>query len=118
VKQILEDYKNEAKRRSELPPPDPAEELSREWPELGAFGVEWVRKWIDLRERLVEIAKVLRRFPWMVDVIKQRPMGILHLYMIEVYIAKDGSEACLSKPAEGVLRAGRSCKRNKAGAGV
>jgi hypothetical protein len=31
-----------------------------------------------------------------VDVIKQRPMNILHPYMIEVYIAKDGSEACLS----------------------
>jgi hypothetical protein len=70
--------------------------LLREWPELGAFGVEWVRKWLVLRERLVEIAKVLRRFPWIVEVIRQRPMGILHPYMIEVYIAKDGSEACLS----------------------
>jgi hypothetical protein len=99
VKQILEEYKREVKRRSEpspSPPPDPAEELSREWPELSAFGVEWVRKWLDLRDGLVEIAKVLRKFPWMVDVIKQRLMGILHLYMIEVYIAKDGSEACLS----------------------
>jgi hypothetical protein len=78
------------------PPPDPAEELLREWPELGAFGVDWVRKWLDLRERLVEIAMVLRRFPWMVDEIKQRPMSILHPYMVEVYVAKDGSEACLS----------------------
>jgi hypothetical protein len=34
------------------PPPDPAEELLREWLELSAFGVEWVRKWLDLRERL------------------------------------------------------------------
>jgi hypothetical protein len=32
----------------------------------------------------------------MVDVIRQRPMSILHPYMIEVYVAKDGSEACLS----------------------
>jgi len=24
--------------------------------------VEWVRKWLDLRDRLVEIAKVMRRF--------------------------------------------------------
>jgi hypothetical protein len=32
----------------------------------------------------------------MVDVIKQRPMSILHPYMIEVYVARDGSEACLS----------------------
>ena len=75
---------------------DPVEELLKEWPELEAFGVEWVRKWLDLRERLIEIAKTLRRFPWMVEVVKQRPMSILHPYMIEVYIAKDGSEACLS----------------------
>jgi hypothetical protein len=39
---------------------------------------------------------VLRRFPWMVDVIRQRPMNILHPYMVEVYVTKDGSEACLS----------------------
>jgi hypothetical protein len=34
--------------------------------------VEWVKKWLDLRERLVEIAKVLRKFPWMVDVSRGR----------------------------------------------
>jgi hypothetical protein len=102
VKQILEDYKREVERLREPPQPalvvksDPAEELLKEWPELGAFGVEWVRKWLDLRERLVEIAKVLRRYPWMVEVVKQRPMSILHPYMIEVYIAKDGPEACIS----------------------
>jgi hypothetical protein len=55
-----------------------------------------VKKWLGLRERLVEIAKVMRRFPWMVEVIKQRPMNILHPYMIEVYAARDGSEVCLS----------------------
>ncbi len=49
-----------------------------------------------LKERQVEIAKVLRRYPWMIDVIKQRPMSILHPYIVEVYVAKDGSEACLS----------------------
>ncbi len=38
----------------------------------------------------------MRRFPWMVEVIKQRPMSILHPYMIEAYVAVDGSEACLS----------------------
>jgi hypothetical protein len=58
--------------------------------------VEWVKKWAILRERLVEIAKVMWRFPWMVEVIKQRPMSILHPYMVEVYVAVDGSEACLS----------------------
>jgi len=100
VRQILEDYRNEVKRRSEPPPPppppDPAEELLREWPELNAFGVDWVRKWLDLKERLIEIAKTLRRFPWMVEVVRRRPISILHPYMIEVYMTKDGSETCLS----------------------
>jgi len=99
VKQIVEEYRNELKRRSEPPPPpppDPAEDLLKEWPELGAFGVEWVRKWLDLRDRLIEIAKVMRRYPWMVGVVRQRPVSILHPYVVEVYVAKDGSEACLS----------------------
>jgi len=102
VKQILEEYKREVERLREPPEPalvvktDPVEELLREWPELQAFGVDWVRKWLDLRDRLIEIAKVMRRFPWMVDVMRQRPMSILHPYAVEVYVAKDGSEACLS----------------------
>jgi hypothetical protein len=99
VKQILEDYKREVEKMKEPPPPpppDPAEELLKEWPELGAFGTEWVRKWLDLRERLIEIAKVMRRYPWMVEVVRQRPMNILHPYMVEVYVAVDGSEACIS----------------------
>jgi len=102
VRQILKDYKKELERLREPPQPalvvrsDPAEELLREWPELGAFGVDWVRKWLDLRERLIEIAKVLRRFPWMVEVVRQRPMSILNPYTVEVYVARDGSEVCLS----------------------
>jgi hypothetical protein len=84
-------------RLSEQPrPPDPAEKLLREWPELQAFGVEWVRKWLDLRERLIEIAKIMRRYPWMVEVVKQRQMNILHPYAVEVYVARDGSDVCLS----------------------
>jgi hypothetical protein len=75
---------------------DPVEELLREWPELEAFGVEWVKKWVILRDRLVEIAKVMRRYPWMVEVVRQRPMNILHPYTVEVYVARDGSEVCLS----------------------
>jgi hypothetical protein len=77
------------------PPPDPPEELlnSRSYK---AFGTEWVRKRLDLRERLIEIAKTLRRFPWMVDVVRQKPVSILHPYTVEVYAAKDGSETCLS----------------------
>jgi hypothetical protein len=31
----------------------------------------------------------------MMEVVKQRPMSILHPYMVEMYVAKDGSEACL-----------------------
>ncbi len=38
----------------------------------------------------------MRKYSWMVEVIKQRPVGILHPYTMEVYVAKDGSEACLS----------------------
>ncbi len=70
--------------------------MLKEYPELEAFGVEWVKKWLDLRDRLIEIAEVMRRFPWIVDVVRQRPMSILHPYMVEVYVARDGSEACLS----------------------
>jgi hypothetical protein len=32
----------------------------------------------------------------MIEVVKQRPMNILHPYMIEIYVAKNGSEACIS----------------------
>ena len=38
----------------------------------------------------------MRKFPWMAEVVRQRPMSILHPYTVEVYVAKDGSEACLS----------------------
>jgi hypothetical protein len=102
VEEILREYKREVERMGEPPQPalvikiDPVEELLKEWPELEAFGVEWVRKWLDLRERLIEIAKVMRRYPWMVDVVRQRSMSILHPYMVEVYVSRDGSEACLS----------------------
>jgi len=76
---------------------DPAEELLREWPELGAFGVEWVRAWAPhAKEELVEIAKVLRRFSWMVEVVKRKPVSNPHPYMVEVYVARDGSEVCLA----------------------
>jgi hypothetical protein len=105
VEEMLRDYRREVERLREPPRPalvvrsDPVEELLREWPELGAFGVEWVRKWLVLRDRLVKIAKVLRRFPWMVEVVRQRPMSILHPYTVEVYVARDGLEACLSLAA-------------------
>jgi len=103
VRQILEDYNREVEKMNEPPQPalvvkiDPVEEFLREWPELGAFGVEWVRAWAPhSKERLVEIAKVMRRFPWMVEVVRQRPVSHPHPYLMEVYVAADGSEACLS----------------------
>jgi len=102
VEEILRDYGRELERLREPPKPalvikiDPVEELLQEWPELEAFGVEWVKKWLDLRDRLVEIAKTLRKFPWIVDVVRQRQMGILHPYTVEAYVARDGSEVCLS----------------------
>jgi hypothetical protein len=43
ARQILEEYRREVERMSTPPPPPPsdsAEELSREWSELGAFGVD------------------------------------------------------------------------------
>jgi hypothetical protein len=102
VDEVLRDYRREVEKMREPPWPavvirtDPVEELLKEWPELQAFGVDWVRRRLVLRDRLVEIAKVLRRFPWMVEVIKQRPMSILHSCAVEVYVTKDRSEACLS----------------------
>ncbi len=103
IKQIIEDYKREVEKMNEPPEPalvvkyDPVEELLKEWPELEAFGVEWVRAWAPhAKQELVEIAKVMRRFPWMVDVVKRRPVSNPHPYMVEVYVAADGSEVCLS----------------------
>jgi hypothetical protein len=100
IRRILEDYKREVEKMKEPPAVssyNPAEELLRRWPELEAFGVEWVRAWAPhAREELVEIAKVMRRFPWMVEVVRQRPVSNPHPYLVEVYVARDGSEACLS----------------------
>ena len=102
IRQILEDYRREAERMREPPQPalvraGPVEELLKEWPELEAFGVEWVRAWAPhARDRLVEIAEVLRRYPWMAEVVRRRPVGNPHPYMVEAYAAGDGSEVCLS----------------------
>jgi hypothetical protein len=102
VRQIVEDYRREVEKMREPPRPalvvktDPVEELLKEWPELKAFGVEWVKAWAPhAKEELVEIAKIMRRFPWMVEVVRQRPVSTPHPYLIEVYVAVDGSEVCL-----------------------
>ncbi len=44
----------------------------------------------------MEIAKIMRRFPWMVWVVRQRPVSNPHPYLVEVYVARDESEACLT----------------------
>jgi hypothetical protein len=44
------------------PPPgpaDPVERLLREWPELGVFGVDWLRTWAPYARR--QIAGIARR---------------------------------------------------------
>jgi hypothetical protein len=103
VKQIIEDYRREVEKMKEPPQPalvvkyDPVEELLKEWPELQAFGVEWVKAWAPhAKEELVEIAKVMRRYPWMVEVVKKKPVSHPHPYLMEVYVARDGSEVCLT----------------------
>jgi hypothetical protein len=120
VEEILRDYRRELEKMKEPPQPalvvrsDPVEELLKEWPELGAFSTEWVRKWLDLRDRLIEIAKVMRRFPWMVEVVRQRPMSILNPYTVEVYVTMDGSEACISlTPSKAFCAQNRAVKEVK-----
>jgi len=99
IEMILEDYKREVERMREPPklPSRNADELLRRYPELEAFGAEWVRAWAPhARERLVEIAEVMRKYPWIVGVVKKRPPDNLNPYTVEVYVAKDGSVVCLS----------------------
>ncbi len=61
---------------------------------------------------VVEIAKVMRRYPWMVEVVESRSVANPHPYMVEVYVSRDGSEVCLSLnqlraycPQNGAVRA-------------
>jgi hypothetical protein len=56
----------------------------------------------------------MRKYSWIVDVARQRTTNILHPYMVEIYVARDGSEAYLSLAASkafyaqnGVAREGR-----------
>jgi len=47
----------------------------------------------------------MRKFPWMVEVARQRPMNILHPYIMEVYVARDEvGGVSLPHPAQGFLR--------------
>ncbi len=71
------------------PPPeqtDPVERLLKEYPELGAFGVDWLRTWAPrARGQIAGIAKVLRRYPWMAELIGQGPVGLVNPYSVEAY---------------------------------
>jgi hypothetical protein len=100
VEQILEDYRRGVERLKEPPPAvgarNPAEQLLRKYPELEAFGAEWVRAWAPhAEERLAEIAEVMRRFPWMVEVVRKKAVSP-HPHAVEAYVAADGSVVCLS----------------------
>jgi len=78
-------------------PADPVEQLLREWPELGAFGADWLRRWAPYAGRqIARIAKVLRRYPWMAELVGQGPVGLVNPYSVEAYVSRDGSEACIS----------------------
>jgi len=94
---ILDRYKYAALMPAEVLPAedDVVAELLEEHPELQAFGAEWVKKWGRLRDRLIEIAEALRRYPWMADVIRQGVEPDPHPHLVEVYAALDGSEICL-----------------------
>jgi len=57
-------------------PADPVERLLREYPELGVFGADWLRTWAPRAGRqIVRIAKVLRRYPWMAELVGQGPVA-------------------------------------------
>ena len=78
-------------------PADPVERLLRERPELSAFGADWLRTWAPYaRGQIVGIARVLRRYPWMAELVGQGPVGLVNPYSVEAYASRDGSEACIS----------------------
>jgi hypothetical protein len=97
IEMILDRYKYAVLMPLEVLPAEENDvaELLEKYPELQVFGTEWVKKWGRLKDRLVEIAEALRRYPWMADVIRQRPVPNPHPYMVEVYVAINGSEVCL-----------------------
>ena len=86
-----------AMRRPPPGPADPVERLLKEWPELGVFGADWLRRWAPrARERIAGMARVFRRYPWMAELIGQGPVGLVNPYSVEAYASRDGSEACIS----------------------
>ncbi len=101
VERILEDYQYAVERLKEPPmKTDDASELLREWPELEAFGVEWVKKWMPYaKERMVRIAEVLRSYNRARMIIEKVSETRENPYVIEVFIAPDG-EVCIAISAD------------------
>jgi hypothetical protein len=78
-------------------PANPVERLLREWPELGVFGADWLRTWAPRAgKQIAGMARVLRRYPWMAELVGQGPVGLVNPYSVEAYVSRDGSEACIS----------------------
>jgi hypothetical protein len=76
---------------------DPVERLLRERPELGVFGADRLRTWAPRAGRQIAgMARVLRRYPWMAELIGQGPVGLMGSCSVETYASRDGSEACIS----------------------
>jgi len=100
VRQILEDYKREVERMKEpsaVVRNNAAGELLRKYPELGAFGAGWVGAWAPhAGDRLIEIAEVMRRYPWMAEAAKKGMPDSHNPYAVEAYVSKDGAVVCLS----------------------
>jgi len=46
--------------------------------------------------QIARIARVLRRYPRMAELVGQGPVGLVNPYSVEAYVARDGSEACIS----------------------
>jgi hypothetical protein len=97
IEEILRDYRREVERMKEPPqpsPPGPAEELLKEWPELQAFGVEWVRAWLPYaKERIKQLAEILRKHPKTKAIIET--VGIReNPHIIEIYVVDD--EECVA----------------------
>ena len=81
VEEMLRDYKREVEKMKGRLFTQPGRGASA-YPELEAFGADWVRAWTPHAwERLAEIAEVMRRYPWMAEVVRQT-VNNPHPYMV------------------------------------
>jgi hypothetical protein len=60
-------------------PPLRTTRLLRKYPELEAFGADWVRAWAPHAR---EIAEVMRRRPWIAEVVRQKPVNNPRPYVV------------------------------------